>query len=59
VHRGVGGSKRYHLDVKERRLGHIDGALPLAVGGAALVMVHVNRHIEEAGGGNLSGVINR
>ena len=49
----IRGCKRYHLDVEEHRLGHVDGALPLAVGGAALVAVHVDSHIEEAGGGHL------
>ena len=43
------------LDVVERRLGHVDGALPLAVGLAAPLTVHVDSHVEEAGGGHLRG----
>ena len=43
------------LDVVEHCLGHVDRALPLAVSLAAPLTVHVDGHVEEAGGGHLRG----
>ena len=52
---GLGLELGLGLDVVERRLGHVDGTLPLAVGLAAPLTVHVDSHVEEAGGGHLRG----